>query len=34
MFKITNLFINPMDAYQINEIVSRDHREMFDLNSF
>ncbi|WP_447828890.1 hypothetical protein [Aeromonas hydrophila] len=34
MIKISSLFINPMDAYQINEIVSRDHREMFDLNSF
>jgi hypothetical protein len=34
VIKISSLFINPMDAYQINEIVSRDHREMFDLNSF
>lgn len=34
MIQISNLFINPMDAYQINEIVSRDHREKFDLNSF
>lgn len=34
MIQISNLFINPMDAYQINEIVSRDHREKLDLNSF
>ena len=34
MFKITSLFINPMDSYQINEIVSCTHREMFNLNSF
>lgn len=34
MIKISNLFINPIDAYQVNEIVSRDHREKFDLNSF
>ena len=34
MIKISSLFINRMDAYQINEIVSRDHREKFDLNSF
>lgn len=34
MIQISNLFINPIDAYQINELVSRDHRERFDLNSF
>lgn len=34
MIKISSLFINPIDAYQVNEIVSRDHREKFDLNSF
>ncbi len=34
MIKISNLFINLMDAYQINEIVSCTHREMFNLNSF
>lgn len=34
MIQLSNLFINPMDVYQINEIVSRDHREKFDLNSF
>ena len=27
MFKITSLFINPMDSYQINEIVSCTHRD-------
>ncbi len=34
MIKRSSLFINPIDAYQINEIVSREHREKFDLNSF
>ena len=34
MINISNLFINQIDAYQVNELVSRDHREKFDLNSF
>ncbi len=34
MINISNLIINPIDAFQINELVSRDHREKFDLNSF
>ncbi|MNZ11752.1 hypothetical protein D3C78_286180 [compost metagenome] len=34
MINMSNLFTNPIDAYQINEIVSRDHREKFNLNSF
>ncbi len=34
MINISNLFINQIDAYQINELVSRDHRDKFDLNSF
>ena len=29
-----NLIINKEDAYQVNELVSRDHREKLDLNSF
>ncbi len=34
MINISNLFINQIDAYQVNELVSRDHREKFDSNSF
>lgn len=34
MINISNLIINQIDAYQVNELVSRDHREKFDLNSF
>lgn len=34
MINISNLIINSIDAFQINELVSRDHREKFDLNSF
>lgn len=34
MINISNLIINPIDAFQINELVSRDHREELDLKSF
>lgn len=34
MINLSNLIINQIDAYQVNELVSRDHREKFDLNSF
>ena len=34
MIQISSLFINPIDVYHINEIVSCTHREMFNLNSF
>ena len=33
MINLLNLIINKEDAYQVNELVSRDHRENFDLNS-
>ena len=34
MINLFNLIINKEDAYQVNELVSRDHREKLDLNSF
>lgn len=34
MINLLNLIINKEDAYQVNELVSRDHREKLDLNSF
>ena len=34
MINLLNLIINKEDAYQGNELVSRDHREKLDLNSF
>ena len=34
MINLLSLIINKEDAYQVNELVSRDHRENFDLNSF
>ncbi|WP_425934326.1 hypothetical protein [Aeromonas rivipollensis] len=34
MINLLSLLINKTNAYQVNELVSRDHREKFDLNSF
>ena len=34
MINLLNLINNKTNTYQVNEIVSRDHREKFDLNSF
>ena len=34
MINLLNLIINKEDAYQVNELVNRDHREKLDLNSF
>ena len=34
MINLLNLITNKEDTYQVNELVSRDHREKFDLNSF
>ena len=34
MINLLNLIINKTNVYHVNELVSRDHREMFDLNSF
>lgn len=34
MINLLSLIINKTNAYQVNELVSRDHREKFDLNSF
>ena len=34
MINLLNLIVNKTNAYQVNELVSRDHREKFDLNSF
>ena len=33
MINLLNLITNKEDTYQVNELVSRDHRENFDLNS-
>ena len=33
MINLLNLIVNKTNAYQVNELVSRDHRENFDLNS-
>ncbi|UCM58420.1 MULTISPECIES: hypothetical protein [Aeromonas] len=34
MINLLNLIINKTNVYHVNELVSRDHREKFDLNSF
>ncbi len=34
MINLLSLLINKTNAYQVNELVSRDHREKLDLNSF
>ena len=34
MINLLNLIVNKTNAYQVNELVSRDHREKLDLNSF
>ena len=34
MINLLNLIINNANVYHVNELVSRDHREKFDLNSF
>ena len=34
MINLLNLINNKTNTYQVNELVSRDHREKFDLNSF
>ena len=34
MINLLNLITNKEHAYQVNELVSRDHREKLDLNSF
>ena len=34
MINLLNLIINKANVYHVNELVSRDHREKFDLNSF
>ena len=34
MINLLNLIKNKTNTYQVNELVSRDHREKFDLNSF
>ncbi|MGN5084494.1 hypothetical protein ACTG2F_17415 [Aeromonas sp. 31P] len=34
MINLLNLIINKTNIYHVNELVSRDHREKFDLNSF
>ena len=34
MINLLNLIVNKTNVYHVNELVSRDHREKFDLNSF
>lgn len=34
MINLLNLIVNKANVYHVNELVSRDHREKFDLNSF
>ena len=34
MINLLNLINNKTNTYQVNELVSRDHREKLDLNSF
>ena len=34
MINLLNLIKNKTNTYQVNELVSRDHREKLDLNSF
>lgn len=34
MLNMSSLIINPIEVYHVNELISRDHRELFDLCSF